>query len=134
MKTRLFVILGCAAVLLATVPVWAHHSFGAEFDINKPVKLKGTVVKWELTNPHTWITLDVKGEDGKIATWRVEGLPPNNLLRLGFTKDSLPPGTEIVVEGYQAKDKSLRASGKNVTFSDGRTLMLGLTTVGTEAK
>jgi hypothetical protein len=126
MKAGLFVLIEGAALLLATVPVWAHHSFAAEFDINKPVKLNGTVVKWELTNPHTWITLDVKGEDGKVTTWRIEGLPPNNLLRLGFTKESLPPGTEIVVEGYQAKDNSLRASGKNVTFSDGRTLMLGL--------
>jgi hypothetical protein len=133
MKTGLLVTVAAAALLLAAMPAWAHHSFAAEFDLNKPVKLKGTVVKWELTNPHTWITLDVKSEDGKIATWRIEGLPPNNLMRLGFTKDSLPPGAEIVVEGYQAKDNSLRASGKNVTFSDGRTLLLGLTQ-GAEAK
>jgi hypothetical protein len=133
MKARLLVMVAEAALLLAAVPVWAHHSFAAEFDLNRPVKLKGTVVKWELTNPHSWITLDVKGEDGKVVTWRIEGLPPNNLMRLGFTKDSLPPGAQIVVEGYQAKDNSLRASGKNVTFSDGRTLLLGLTT-GSEQK
>src|SRR6266852_1541003 len=103
MKSRLFVMLGAAALLVAAVPLWAHHSFAAEFDLNKPVKLRGTVVKWELTNPHTWITLDVKGEDGKVVTWRIEGLPPNNLMRLGFTKDSLPPGAEILVEGYQGQ-------------------------------
>src|SRR5215471_3632830 len=134
MSSKLLVTLAAAALLLAAMPVCAHHSFAAEFDLNKPVKLKGTVVKWELTNPHTWITMDVKDEEGKVVTWRIEGLPPNNLMRLGFTKDSLPPGAEIVVEGYQAKDNSLRASGKNVTFSDGRTLMLGLTNPAAEGK
>ena len=90
------------------------------------VKLKGTVVKWEVTNPHSWIYMDVKGDDGKAVTWMIEGGSPNNLYRLGFTKDSLPPGAEIMVEGYQAKDRSTRAVGKNVTFSDGRKLFLGL--------
>jgi Family of unknown function (DUF6152) len=123
MKTKLFVL---AVLLLAAAPAWAHHAFAAEFDQARPLKLKGTVVKWEVTNPHSWIYMDVKGDDGKSVTWMIEGGSPNNLYRLGFTKDSLPPGAEIVVEGYQAKDRSTRAVGKNVTFSDGRKLFLGL--------
>ena len=115
-----------AGLLLAAVPVWAHHAFAAEFDQNKPLKLKGTVTRWEVTNPHSWIHIDVKGDDGKTVAWMIEGGSPNNLYRLGFTKDSLPPGTEIVVDGYQAKDKSTRAVGKNITFTDGRRLFLGL--------
>jgi Family of unknown function (DUF6152) len=88
--------------------------------------LKGSVVKWEVTNPHSWIHMDVKGDDGQAVRWMVEGGSPNNLYRLGFTKESLPPGSEIVVEGYRAKDGSTRAVGKNVTFADGRKLFLGL--------
>src|SRR6202035_3802868 len=101
-------------------------AFGAEFDQNKPITVRGAVVKWELTNPHSWIHIDVKGPDGTSVTWMIEGAGPNNLYRLGFTKESLPPGTEILVEGYQAKDLSTRAVGKSVTFSDGRKLFLGL--------
>ncbi len=119
-------MLSGLALLLTAAPVWGHHGFGAEFDADKPVKVKGTVVKWELINPHSWLQVDVKDDDGKVTTWRFEGPPPNNLYRLGFTKDSLPPGTQVIVEGYQAKDGSNRASGKNITFPDGRTLLLGL--------
>ena len=127
MKTRLLVVVTVVGLLLAAVPVWAHHAFAAEFDQNKPIKVKGAVVKWELTNPHSWIHIDVKGTDGKAVTWMIEGASPNNLYRLGFTKESLPPGSEIQVEGYQAKDGSTRAVGRNITFSDGRKLFLGLT-------
>ncbi|MSV34671.1 MAG: hypothetical protein EXQ47_03620 [Bryobacterales bacterium] len=126
MKTRLLVMIAGLGLLAAAVPVWGHHAFAAEFDANKPLKLKGTVVKWEVTNPHSWIHMEVKGDDGKAVTWMIEGGSPNNLYRLGFTKESLPPGAEIVVEGYQAKDGSTKGVGKNVTFADGRRLFLGL--------
>src|SRR5580693_1723846 len=113
-----FVIAG-TGLFLATAPVWAHHAFAAEFDEKRPLKLQGTVTKWELVNPHSWIHIDVKDADGKVTNWMVEGGSPNALFRLGFTKDALPPGTEIVVDGYQAKDGSNRAVGKDLTFPDG---------------
>ena len=114
------------SLLLAAVPALAHHAFAAEFDQTKPIKVRGAVVKWELTNPHSWIHIEVKGPDGKAVTWMIEGASPNNLYRLGFTKESLPAGTDITVEGYQAKDGSTRAVGRNITFADGKTLFLGL--------
>ena len=127
MRTRLTVVVAAMGLLLASVPVWAHHAFAAEFDEKKPLKVQGTVTRWELTNPHSWIHIDVKGADGKVVTWMIEGASPNNLYRLGLTKESLPAGSVIPVEGYQAKDGSTRAVGRNITFADGKKFFLGLT-------
>ena len=125
MRTRLFVIVTGAGLLLAAAPVWAHHAFAAEFDIDRPLKLRGTVTKWQVTNPHSWIHIDVKGPDGKVVAWAIEGGSPNTLYRLGFTKESLVPGTEILVDGFQAKDLSHKAVGKNITLPSGKKLFLG---------
>ena len=127
MRARVLAVVIGVGLLLAAVPVWAHHAFAAEFDQNKPIKVRGLVVKWELTNPHSWIHIDVKGNDGKSVTWMIEGASPNNLYRLGLTKESLPAGSDITVEGYQAKDGSTRAVGRNITFADGKKFFLGLT-------
>ncbi len=121
MRTATVVVL----TILAGAPVWAHHAFAAEFDAKKPVKLRGTVTKMEWINPHAWIHVDVKKADGTVDEWMVEAGTPNTLLRRGFTRDSLKPGTEIIVDGYQSKDGSLRANGRDVTLPDGKTLFLG---------
>ena len=126
MRTKLFAIVAAVGLELAAAPGLAHHAFAAEFDQNKPIKVQGAVTKWELTNPHSWIYIDVKGGDGKMVTWMIEGASPNNLYRLGLTKESLPAGSEITVEGYQAKDGSTRAVGRNITFANGKKFFLGL--------
>ncbi|HET9271031.1 MAG TPA: DUF6152 family protein [Vicinamibacterales bacterium] len=132
MRSRLFgVVAGAAfAVAAAAVPVIAHHSFAAEFDAKKPVKLRGTVTKMEWINPHSWIHIDVKTPDGKVEQWMVEGGAPNALLRRGWNKNSLLPGTEILVEGFQAKDGALRANGRDITFPDGKKLFVGSSGIG----
>jgi hypothetical protein len=103
----------------------AHHAFAAEFDANKPVNFKGTITKMEWTNPHSWLHVMVMQPDGTAATWAIEAGTPNVLFRRGFTKDTLAPGTEVVIDGYQAKDGSNRANGRDLTLPDGRQLFLG---------
>ena len=125
MRKSFVTMLGLVGLLMAAAPAWAHHAFAAEFDAQKPVKLRGTVAKVEFINPHSWIHIDVKDTDGKVTRWMVEGGSPNALFRRGVTKDALPQGTEISVDGYQAKDGSNRANGRDITFADGRKLFVG---------
>src|SRR5881397_314105 len=125
MKLPLMIAGIAAFVILTTAPAWAHHAFAAEFDSKQPVKFKGVVTKMEWTNPHVWIHLDVKQPDGSVEKWSVEAGTPNVLFRRGFTKQALLPGTEIVVDGYRAKDGTRRANGRDLTLPDGRTLFLG---------
>ncbi len=132
MRIRLFSVVAGAALLTAAVavPVIAHHSFAAEFDAKRPVKLRGTVTKMEWINPHSWVHIDVKTADGKVEKWMVEGGAPNALLRRGWNRKSLLPGTEIMVEGFQAKDGAMRANGRDITFTDGKKLFVGSSGTG----
>ena len=116
--------------LLAAAQLLAHHAFSAEFDAKRPVQLKGTVTKMEWINPHAWIHIDVTMEDGKVEQWMIEGGTPNTLFRRGFTKQSLLPGTIIMVDGYQAKDGTQKANGRDLTFEDGRRLFMGSSGTG----
>ena len=130
MRSTTRIGLAIGAALLAAAPVWAHHAFAAEFDGKTPVKLQGTVKKMEWINPHAWIHIDVKDKDGKVTNWMVECGTPNTLLRRGVNKNSVTAGMEIVVDGYQAKDGSNKANGRDVTFADGRKVFLGSTGTG----
>ena len=119
-----------AGVLRLTTPVVAHHAFAAEFDANRPIKLEGVVTRVEWINPHSWIHLDVKKPDGKVEKWMIEAGAPNALTRRGFTKNSLPTGSRIIVDGYQAKDGAARANGRDLTFPDGKKLFMGSSGTG----
>ncbi len=125
MRSKLSLIALAAGLLLgAAASAFAHHAFAAEFDAKKPVKLRGTVTKMEWINPHTWIYMDVKKDDGTVEEWMIEAGTPNTLLRRGFTRESLKSGTVVLVDGYQSKDGSLRANGRNLTLPNGQTLFL----------
>jgi len=132
MRSKAAFIATVAGVLLlaVVVPVWAHHAFSAEFDANKQVNFHATVTRMEWTNPHVWIHVDVKQPNGMVEKWAIEAGTPNVLFRRGFSKESLLPGTQIVVDGYRAKDGSHRANGRNLTLPDGRTLFLGSSGTG----
>lgn len=122
-------------ILTAASSAWAHHAFAAEFDVNKPLELRGKVVRMEWINPHTWIHVAVPdAKTGKVNEWMIEGGPPNGLIRRGFTKASLPAGTEIVVVGWQAKDDSFRANGSSITLPDGTRLFLASSNDSTTEK
>ena len=118
------------SLLVAGASVQAHHAFAAEFDANRPVALQGTITKMEWINPHAWMHLDVENEDGTVDSWMIEAGPPGALVRRGWSKDSVIPGTEVLVEGYQAIDGAFRANGRDVTFPDGRRLFAGSSGTG----
>lgn len=128
--SKLSALAAGIALACAVIPAGAHHSFAAEFDAARPIMLSGVVKRMEFSNPHSWIYIEVTTADGEVQEWAVEGAAPNALLRRGWNKNSLPPGTEIRVRGFQARDRSFRAAGRDVTFPDGSHLLVGSTGVG----
>jgi hypothetical protein len=129
-KLALIVTGSCVVLAGMRAPLVAHHAFSAEFDAKKPVDMKGTVTRVQWINPHVWIHISVKQSDGTTQSWAFEAGSPNNLFRRGFTKESLLPGTNVHIDGYQAKDGSRRANGRNISFADGKTLFMGSSGIG----
>lgn len=122
MRTKVFSLCAALGLLGGSGAVLAHHSVAAEYDVKQPIKIKGSVVKMEWTNPHSWIYVDVKNPDGSVTSWMIEAGAPNALLRRGWTKQNLKAGTVIAVEGFMARDGTHKANGRTVTFEDGRSL------------
>jgi hypothetical protein len=130
MRRHTFLGVTALSVMLIAAPLSAHHAFSSEFDADKPLQLEGTVSQMEWVNPHAWIHIDVKKPDGTTEEWMIEGGTPNTLMRRGVSRDTLKIGTEVKVTGYQAKDGSNRANGRDITYPDGRKLFLGSTGTG----
>lgn len=125
MRSKVFLWCVGADLFLSAASAWAHHSFAAEFDLKKSIHFRGVITEVEWVNPHAWIHIDVKGPDGQVNNWMIEAGTPNVLFRRGITKHSVAVGTEIIVDGFQAKDSSFKASGRDITFPDGRKLFIG---------
>ena len=132
MRTKLFNIVAGAVIVAAAaaVPAVAHHSFAAEFDAKKPVKLRGTVKKMEWINPHSWLHINVKNADGSTSEWMIEGATPNTLLRRGFTREAVKAGTEITIVGFRAKNGANRANGRDLILPDGSRLFMSSSGTG----
>jgi Family of unknown function (DUF6152) len=132
MRNTFSIALAVCALLAGITPAVAHHAFAAEFDVNQPVKVHGTITKVEWVNPHAWIYVDVKGADGKVVNWHFELGPPNALFRLGWKKDAIAAGTEVDISGFRAKSMEATANGRSIVLPDGRELFSGGSGPGSE--